>query len=378
MKKITWFFLVLSLIGMTATACGQREHPFKVYAWMSGKLNMPDDVLENYFSQAAAAGISGIYLECHGGYPTLLGDTTAFRDSAALVILRQAVPYAKKYGLELHAWMWTTNRCEANLLDAHPEWYQTNGLGESLAEIEMYGRKHYRFLCPNHEGVTEYLKDRVHELAEIEGLDGIHLDFIRYPDAILPYGLHASRGVVQDKVYPQWDCCYCEECRAKFQAQTGIDPLQLEDPSACEEWMQFRWDSMAQLADALLEEIRSCGKTASAAVFASPEESRKLVRQDWPQFRHADALLPMIYYPYYDKTEEWIETAVREGVTELSAAGNPARLYAGVLVPRDGGFARCIQLARDGGADGICFFSLEAFSRHPELWDALRTAVDSI
>lgn len=378
MKKITWFFLVLLLIGMTATACGQREHPFKVYAWMSGKLDMPDDVLENYFSQAAAAGISGIYLECHGGYPTLLGDTTSFRDSAALVILRRAVPYAKKYGLELHAWMWTTNRCEANLLDAHPEWYQINGLGESLAEIEMYGRKHYRFLCPNHEGVTEYLKDRVRELAEIEGLDGIHLDFIRYPDAILPYGLHASRGVVQDKVYPQWDCCYCEECRAKFQAQTGIDPLQLEDPSACEEWMQFRWDSMAQLADALLEEIRSCGKTASAAVFASPEESRKLVRQDWPQFRHADALLPMIYYPYYDKTEEWIETAVREGVTELSVAGNPARLYAGVLVPRDGGFARCIQLARDGGADGICFFSLEAFSRHPELWDALRTAVDSI
>ena len=133
MKKITWFFLVLSLIGMTATACGQREHPFKVYAWMSGKLDMPDDVLENYFSQAAAAGISGIYLECHGGYPTLLGDTTAFRDSAALVILRRAVPYAKKYGLELHAWMWTTNRCEANLLDAHPEWYQTNGLGESLS-----------------------------------------------------------------------------------------------------------------------------------------------------------------------------------------------------------------------------------------------------
>ena len=100
MKKITWFFLVLSLIGMTATACGQREHPFKVYAWMSGKLDMPDDVLENYFSQAAAAGISGIYLECHGGYPTLLGDTTAFRDSAALVILRRAVPYAKKYGLD--------------------------------------------------------------------------------------------------------------------------------------------------------------------------------------------------------------------------------------------------------------------------------------
>ena len=39
----------------------------------------------------------------------------------------------------------------------------------------MYGRKHYRFLCLNHEGVTDDLKDRVRELAEVAGLDGIHL-----------------------------------------------------------------------------------------------------------------------------------------------------------------------------------------------------------
>ena len=278
---------------------------------------MTDEVLEDYFSRAADAGLSGIFLECHGGYPEVLGDSTAFRDSAALVILRRAVPVAQKYGLELHAWMWTTNRCEHALLEAHPDWYEVNGLGESLAEIEMYNRKHYRFLCPTHEGVAEYLKDRVRELAEVEGLTGIHLDFIRYPDAILPYGLHESRGVVQDKVYPQWDCCYCDECRAAFKAQTGIDPLELEDPTACPEWMQFRWDAMARLADGLLAEIRACGKVASAAVFATPEESRKLVRQDWVQFRHADALLPMIYYSSYAQPREWVETASREGVEAL-------------------------------------------------------------
>ncbi|MBR1538487.1 MAG: hypothetical protein IJ636_03175 [Bacteroidales bacterium] len=368
----------MTLFGMTVAACGQRERPFRVYAWMSGKVDMPDEALENYFSRAAASGISGIFLECHGGYPAILGDSTSFRDSAALLILRRAVPYAKKYGLELHAWMWTTNRCEETLLKAHPEWYEVNGLGESLADIEMYHRKHYRFLCPNHEGVAEYLKDRVRELAEVEGLTGIHLDFIRYPDAILPYGLHASRGVVQDKVYPQWDCCYCDQCRAAFKAQTGIDPLELEDPTACQQWMQFRWDAMAALADGLLAEIRSCGKVASAAVFATPEESRKLVRQDWVQFCSADALLPMIYYDAYAQPREWVETATREGVEGLAAAGNKAAFYSGVPVPRDGNFAQCIDLARSGGADGICFFSLEVFSRRPELWEVLREAVAAV
>ena len=356
------------------SSCHHKDESFKVFAWMSGRLSMSEEALDSIFFNAAKAKISGIYLECHGGYPTLLGDSTSFRDSAALVMLRRAVPAAKKYGLELHAWMWTTNRCEHNLLEAHPEWYEVNGLGESLAEIEMYNRKHYRFLCPNHEGVEDYLKDRVHELAEVEGLDGIHLDFIRYPDAILPYGLHESRGVVQDKVYPQWDCCYCDECRARFKALTGIDPLYLEDPSACEEWMQFRWDSMSRLSDNLLQEIHACGKQASAAVFATPEESRKLVRQDWIEFRHADRLFPMIYHNSYGQPVEWIETAVREGVEGLAAAGNKASLFAGVMVPRDGDFSRCIELARAGGADGICFFSLEAFSRHPVFWDELSKA----
>ena len=358
--------------------CQQKEEPFKVYAWLSGNVTMSDEQLEDYFSHASEAGLAGIFLECHGGYPAVLGDSTSFRDSAALTILRRAVPHAQKHGLELHAWMWTTNRCEQVLLKAHPEWYEVNGLGESLAEIEMYNRKHYRFLCPNHEGVVEYLKDRVRELAEVEGLTGIHLDFIRYPDAILPYGLHESRGVVQDKVYPQWDCCYCDECRAAFKTQTGIDPMELEDPTTCTEWMQFRWDAMARLADGLLAEIRACGKIATAAVFATPAESRKLVRQDWVQFRHADGLFPMIYHNSYGQPVEWIETAVREGKAALAAGGNDARLYAGLSVPRDGDFQHSIDLARAGGADGICFFSLESIARRPERWASLHDAVASI
>ena len=375
MKRFTLIIQILACMMTTLSACRKTAEPFKVYAWLAGNVNMSEEQLDAYFSHAAEAGISGIYLECHGGYPAVLGDSTSFRDSAALTILRRAVPHAQKYGLELHAWMWTTNRCEAALLKAHPEWYEVNGLGESLADIEMYKRKHYRFLCPNHEGVHDYLKERVRELAEVEGLTGIHLDFIRYPDAILPYGLHESRGVVQDRVYPQWDCCYCDECRAQFKAQTGIDPLELEDPTACEAWMQFRWDAMASLADGLLAEIRACGKVASAAVFATPEESRKLVRQDWVQFKHADALFPMIYNDAYAQPREWVEQAAREGIEALAAAGNKAKLYAGVTVPRDGDFARDIALARAAGAPGICFFSLEAFNRHPEFWDALRDAI---
>lgn len=369
--------IITALAALTLCSCTPKEH-FKVYAWVSGRASMEEEVLEDYFAKAAETGLDGILIECHGGYPEVLGDSTAFRDSAALVILRRAAVYAKKYDLELHAWMWTTNRTEMSLRNAHHDWYQVNGEGTNLADFKMYNREHYRFLCPNHEGVTEYLKDRVRELAEVEGLTGIHLDFIRYPDAILPYGLHESRGVVQDKVYPLWDCCYCDVCREKYKAQTGTDPLDLEDPTANEEWMQFRWDSMAKMASELCAEIKRCGKVSSAAVFASPEESKKLVRQDWVHFTDCDFVCPMIYHDSYAQPAEWVETASREGLEALKAAGNPAKLYSGFIVPRDGDFSKYFQYAKASGADGLCIFSLEPFRKHPEYWDAVKAEIEKI
>ena len=88
----------------------------------------------------------------------------------------------------------------------------------------------------------------------------MHLDFIRYPDALLPYGLHESRNVVQDRVYPQWDFCYCSTCRENFKALTGVDPLDLQDPTANEQWMQYRWDALSKVAGELCAEIKKYKK----------------------------------------------------------------------------------------------------------------------
>lgn len=351
-----------------------KDH-FKVYGWLAGKRDMPEDKLEQYFMNAARIGMDGILLECHGAYPEILQDSSSYRDSAALEIMRHAAVYAKKYDIELHAWMWTGARAELNLRKQHPDWYQVNGLGQNLNDVNLYGREYYRFLCPSHKESVEYLKDRARELAEIDGVTGVHLDFIRYPDAILPYALHESRGVVQDKVYPLWDCCYCDECRSLFKAQTGIDPIDLKDPTSNKRWMKFRWSQMAKMTSEICAEIQACGKKSSAAVFASPSESKKLVRQDWVNYRNADYLFPMIYNDSYGFPDEWIEEATREGVEGLKKAGNPAKLYSGVMFPRDPEKIESLfKYAKDGGAAGICLFSLERTAK-PGMWEALEKAV---
>lgn len=370
--------ILLVLIGTGVGASAKSIAPQKkVWAWMSGKTTMTPEVWDHYFSKASQAGIDAIILECHGGYPEVLGDSTAFRDSAAIQIIRTALPYAKKYKIELHAWIWTTNRTEMSLRRAHPDWYQVNALGQSCLDIKLYNREHYRWLCPSRPETIQYLKDRVAELAEIKGLAGIHLDFVRYPDAILPYGLQKSRNVVQDKVYPQWDFCYCDVCRKNFKDKTGIDPLDLKDPTANAQWMQYRWDALANVASEVCKEIKAHGKIASAAVFASPEESKKLVRQDWAKFKNIDILFPMIYHKFYDWPDSMIQTATRQGVEALKTAKSSGYLCSGLFighVPMDR-IPEFFKYTIDGGSKGICLFSLEGIDKKEGYWDALGVAV---
>jgi uncharacterized lipoprotein YddW (UPF0748 family) len=368
--------LVLMGIGMQATAKSVAPEK-KVWAWMSGKTTMSPEVWDHFFSKASQAGIDAILLECHGGYPEVIGDSSSFRDNAAIQIIKTALPYAKKYNIELHAWIWTTNRTEMSLRKAHPDWYQVNALGQSCLDIKLYNREHYRWLCPSRQETIQYLKDRVAELGEIKGLVGIHLDFVRYPDAILPYGLQQSRNVVQDKVYPQWDFCYCDVCRKNFKAKTGIDPLDLKDPTSNAQWMQFRWDALANVASEVCKEIKAHGKIASAAVFASPEESKKLVRQDWAKFRNIDILFPMIYHKFYDWPDSMIQTATRQGVETLKTAKSSGYLCSGLFighVPMDR-IPEFFKYAIDGGSKGICLFSLEGIDKKEGYWEALGAAV---
>ena len=43
---------------------------------------------------------------------------------------------------------------------------------------------------------------------EIEGLESVHLDYVRFPDVILGADLQPKYGIVQDKELPEYDYGY--------------------------------------------------------------------------------------------------------------------------------------------------------------------------
>ena len=121
--------------------------------------------------------------------------------------------------LEVHAWMWSMPCMVPEIMQNHPDWYNVNAKGESAVDKPAYV-DYYKFLDPGRPEVREWVQKTVKELASIPELTGVHLDYIRHPDAILPKGLWSKYKIVQDKVYPPYDYGYSAYEREQFKKKS--------------------------------------------------------------------------------------------------------------------------------------------------------------
>ena len=250
--------------------------------------------------------------------------------------------------------MWTMNRGEKDLLAAHPEWYAVNRKGDSCADMPPYV-DYYRWLCPSREEVYQYLESHVKEALDKDYVDGIHLDYVRYCDVILPVSLWDGYGIEQTKELPEYDYCYCDLCRENFRLQKGIDPLSILYPDQSLSWRNFRYHNITKIVNRLSAVAHQYKKPITAAVFPTPEVAKRIVRQDWTNW-NLDAVCPMIYHGFYKEEIGWIGDAVAEGVKGI---GGKFPLYAGLYLPNfknDQDIKTAIENALQNGAAGVSIF----------------------
>lgn len=333
----------LAAMGAEALAsCGRNRSDAgpKHWTWVHGGRERTTDEWRREFVGLRGAGIRGVLVSG--------GDTEQ---------LSQA---ARDAGLEFHRWIWTLNRSgDRWVKEEHPEWFTVSRNGASSLEQPPYVG-YYQWLCPTREPVREYLRDVVAELADDAAIDGVHLDYVRHCDVILPIGLWSKYGLLQDRELPEFDFCYCDVCREAFEAQTGTDPLDLPDPTADEAWRRFRWDSVTGLVRVLAEAVHARGKPITAAVFPTPTIARRLVRQAWNEWP-LDAFFPMIYHAFYEERIPWIGTATAEDVAALDGR---APVYSGLYLPDlpPNDCAAAVRQALTNGANGVSLFEAGGLS----------------
>ena len=352
-----------ALDGRPAVTQAKRPRNF---VWLRPSLTKSPAEWRRDFSLMRASGIHGIVPEIYNGRQALFQSR---RLPVRVPWLEGVLPLAADAGLEVHAWMWCMPCSIERVIKEHPDWYNVNAQGEAAWDKPAYV-DYYKFLDPARPEVREFVRDTVRELAAMPGLTGVHLDYIRHPDAILPSGLWSKYGIVQDKVYRPYDYGYTEFSRRAFKAKTGIDPIQLPDPEANQAWLQYRLDSVVDLVnDYLVPAAHAGGKVISAAVFPGPSRARTMVRQDWGRFK-LDAYFPMLYHTFYEAGPEFVAAYTAEAVRTVTRP-----VYTGLFVePLDAAsFTRTIEMALTSGASGVSIFDAGAMTA--ERWALLARAV---
>lgn len=342
----------------------------KNWMWVPLAPDRSADEWKQLFATARENGIRAILPEIYDG-------RNAYFPSKHLPVkidvLSKVLPLARSADLEVHAWMWSMPCMVPEIVQKHPDWYNVNAKGESAVDKPAYV-EYYKFLDPGRPEVREWVQQTVEELAAVPELTGVHLDYIRHPDAILPKGLWSKYNIVQDKVYPPYDYGYSAYERDQFKKKSGIDPIRIgngevKDQDMVDAWLKFRWDMVVDLVnDYLVPAVHATNKMITAAVFPGPSRAREMVRQDWGRFQ-LDAFLPMLYHVFYEAGPEWVRDQTKEGV---AAVHRP--LYSGIFIHnmKVDEMTRTIRMAREGGASGVSLFSADGMD--PAKWQALRSA----
>ena len=232
-------------------------------------------------------------------------------------------------------------------------------------------RKSYRigtpaiYLDAAAPGVADRVAATFEELLRrYPGLDGLHLDYIRYPD-VLPYAPGTRFGV-------GLSFGYGTETRARFHTETGLVAPFGEVRENADRVDRWRREKLSALVARVAERARAArpGVELSAAVYPDANRAYLGLFQDWRGWLEAgslDVAVPMLY-----STDDRL---FRYQVDEMAGLPFASRLWVGLgswLFERNP--ARAVEQTRmieSHPLRGVAFFSWDSIHGAPALLEAL-------
>jgi len=277
--------------------------------------------------------------------------------------LGEMIRQAHGRGIEVHAWFnmylaWSKDTPPVHPehpLNLHPEWFMVSVTGRSMADSPIdsvrNGESEGRFLSPCVDEVREYLSHVVTEVMVAYDIDGVHLDYVRYPGRDYDFHPRARRGFI--KTY-------------------GVDPVRLVagngdvDPALMYlgKWVQYR-------AGWIDEQVRSVRRRIdlvdpnvrlSAAVKAHADEALFRFGQNWAGWLKdgvVDFVVTMSYFP---------DTGQLYGVmSDNLEIVDPRKIVGGVGVYKTTPETAMEQISmmRTMNLLGFCLFSYTSFLENP-------------
>ena len=221
--------------------------------------------------------------------PNMSWGGTAFYESRILPVAPEVkdrgdqvalcVAACRRYGVECHVW-----RVNWNTGGRAPREFIDRMRRDGRMQVRFNGKPDGEWLCPSHPENRRLEIDAMVEVATKYDVDGVHFDYIRYPDR---------------------DGCFCPGCRERFEKAAGVKvadwPGDVRKDAALEaKWLDFRRDQITQVVAGVSEAVRKQRPKVkvSAAVFPNWPVDRDSIGQDWKLWcdrGYLDFVCPMDY-----------------------------------------------------------------------------------
>ena len=253
--------------------------------------------LAQVFDRMAIAGINTVFIETLNSSYTIYPSQIAPKNPLIKWDpLKAAIELARDRGMEIHAWIWTfaaVNQRHNEILNLprnylgpvltkHPEWAMTDRRGNRFHHSS--GKV---FFDPANPEVRRYLQSVITEIATNYDVDGIQLDYIRYP-----FQSHTG----------EMNYGYSIAARTQFRDRVGIDPAKLTPNGPLwSEWTEFRAEQIDNFVAEVSQNLKQLRPelTLSTAVFPMERRDRlSKIQQGWEKWvanEWIDLLVPMTY-----------------------------------------------------------------------------------
>ncbi len=342
---------------------------------------------------ASAIGATDLFVQVYRGGEAWFDSSHAtaapyrrIRDALGVDALRELVRRAHLLEIRVHAWVnvlsLANRRAPKIVAELGREAVLVDRRGRSILDypnldVPEPDRTYYRmgtpavWLDPAAPGVADYLAATFAELMRnYPELDGLHLDYIRYPD-VLPFAPGSRFGV-------GLDFGYGEATRARFRAETGLTAPLGDALRNANRWDEWRREKMNELVAALRAAAHAARPDApaeeqpllSAAVGSYAERVYLAEAQDWKRWIEdglLDFAVPMAY--------TLDDRLFRYKVEDFASGPRADRIWVGqgtwLFAKRPEGALAQLETAAAAGARGEVFFSYDSIAEAPALRDAL-------
>jgi len=257
-----------------------------VTAWSSGFFTAEE--IDNTIAAAKKAKLTALLIQVRKNGDAYYKSETEPRGNGiaeGFDPLATMIEKAHAAGIEVHAWvnavrMWASKTAPTDpkhIVNRHPEWINKDKDGANRASEGLY-------LDPGIPEAREYIASISEEIAKNYDVDGIHLDYIRYPGR---------------------DWGYSELALKAYYAASGATTK--PEPGA-PEWLQWKRDQVTELVKLIRQKVKAAKPKAllSASTIPwgdCPDEFASatpytLACQDWKKWMAEgliDANCPMNY-----------------------------------------------------------------------------------